>query len=362
MGIWNKIWGKIQEQTKIDSIIFDTERKLIDIPTLLNCTIKDICFITEEQKEHFNNQIIQQVNQLEEILTNLKANLVSTTENNTKKQIEFDIKQQENLKAKLNQTKEILNNKDLQLHYLMNYQNRLNSSHFFINNEIINIFEEFHLSPNFEPNELLVARENLENNAYTLPASEKNQKIDEINRYYEILIDPIRLKGYRDIFENPDIIKALENRIKELQEELTENQIKSNPPKEQTDLKTKMETEKNIPLENQNNNLLKETIDWNSIEILDEIPEQNMKEIQIQNEQPFATETINSVNKELLEEQKRMIEEQLIPNLIPLNKQINETHNDLLFIAKNSLLKQHKNLLDQNVEYQKILEELAKLN
>ena len=43
MGIWNKIWGKLQEQTKIDTVLYDTERRLIDLPSLLNCNIKNIC-------------------------------------------------------------------------------------------------------------------------------------------------------------------------------------------------------------------------------------------------------------------------------------------------------------------------------
>ncbi|MCI8574848.1 MAG: hypothetical protein HFI09_00055 [Bacilli bacterium] len=357
MGIWNKIWGKIQEQSKIDSIIFDAERKLIDIPTLLNCTIKDICLLTEEKKDLLNNQIAQNLNETNNTLTQLKTNLESLTENNAKKQVEYDIKKYENHIAKLNQTKEILNNEDLQLHYLLNYQNRLNATQFFENDQIINIFEEFQLSPNFEPNDLIVARENLENNAYTLPTNEKNEKIDRINRYYEILIDPIRLKGYRDTFDNPNTITILENRIKELQQDtpIQKKPSNLNSTKENNEtINSEISNISNIEVQTDTNDSFIETL--NDLEIQEEL------ENHTPDEPHFSLETIDNVNKDLLEEQKQKIEEQLIPSLIPLNKQIKETHNDLLYIAKNSLLKQHQNILNQNPEYQKILEELAKLN
>ena len=84
------------------------------------------------------------------------------------------------------------------------------------------------------------------------------------------------------------------------------------------------------------------------------------KELKTTNETPII-ET-NNINKNLLEEQKQKIEEELIPNLKDLNKQIKENKNELLVIAKESLIKQHLNVLNQNIEYQKILEELKKLN
>jgi phenylalanyl-tRNA synthetase alpha subunit len=157
MRIWNKIWGKIQEQTKVDSIIYDLERKLIDIPSLLNCTIIDICLLTEEKKDLLINQINQALQETENLLVNLKTNLEQTSDNNTKKQLEYDIKNQENQKAKYSQIKEILNNQELQMHYLINYQAKINASHFFENNELIDIFEQFHLSLDFEPNDLILA-------------------------------------------------------------------------------------------------------------------------------------------------------------------------------------------------------------
>ena len=64
MGIWNKIWGKIQEQTKIDAVIYDLERKLIDIPTILNCNIKNICEMNESQKSAYLSQIDSELNNI----------------------------------------------------------------------------------------------------------------------------------------------------------------------------------------------------------------------------------------------------------------------------------------------------------
>ena len=358
MRIWNKIWGKIQEQTKVDSIIYDLERKLIDIPSLLNCTIIDICLLTEEKKDLLINQINQALQETENLLVNLKTNLEQTSDNNTKKQLEYDIKNQENQKAKYSQIKEILNNQELQMHYLINYQAKINASHFFENNELIDIFEQFHLSLDFEPNDLILARENLENKAYTLKAEEKNKMIDQINRNYEILIDSVRLKAYRDTLQNPNLINILENRIKELKKEINSIEIPQIDEKDNSLLEPIEElTNENIDTPND----LNKNVEDITIEVLNdnEISKDN---VQIFNESSLSIETLNNVNKDLLEEQKQKIEEQLIPSLISLNQQIKETHNDLLTIAKNSLLKQHKSLLEQNPEYQKILDELTKLN
>lgn len=335
MGIWNKIWGKIQEQTKIDSAIYDSERKLIDIPSLLNCSIKEICELNENQKENFIQDCNQKTKQIDTTLLNLKNNLEKIDDANTKKQLEHEIKQQENLKAKFLQIIEILNDKELKMHYLINYQERLNVEQFLEDNKVINIFEQFRLSPQFSPEDLITARETLENNAYTLPVAEKNNLIDQINKNYEILVDSVRLKGYRDILENPETITILANHISELQKQCSNIETNSIENNIQPETYTK---EKDI-----------ESLDF------DEIPPI----------EPITTNvstSLNNINKELLEEQKQQLEEQLIPQLATLNQQIKESKNELLILAKTSLLKQHQNILNQNIEYQKILEELAKLN
>jgi hypothetical protein len=182
--------------------------------------------------------------------------------------------------------------------------------------------------------------------------------IDQINRNYEILIDSVRLKAYRDTLQNPNLINILENRIKELKKEINSIEIPQIDEKDNSLLEPIEElTNENIDTPND----LNKNVEDITIEVLNdnEISKDN---VQIFNESSLSIETLNNVNKDLLEEQKQKIEEQLIPSLISLNQQIKETHNDLLTIAKNSLLKQHKSLLEQNPEYQKILDELTKLN
>lgn len=384
MGIWNKIWGKIQEQTKIDAVIYDLERKLIDIPTILNCNIKNICEMNESQKSAYLSQIDSELNNIENIQNEQKTKLTNNTDNNYKKQLEFEIKNIENQKAKLTQIKEILTNDLFLMHYLINYQDRINYNQFYENEKLINIFSLFNLPNGWTPEDLIKTRENLENNAYTLPTIEKNSKIDQINRYYEILIDPIRRKAYLDLLNDPSIVETLNSRINELQTTLKTVEVNTESKENNT-----LNVEENIveelepltqPIENLNldNISMEQSIGNESTPtpISEPIIEQNNsktedllirptieleeKKLESTNENPII-ET-NNINKDLLEEQKQKIEEELIPNLKNLNDQMKENKNELLMIAKESLIKQHLNTLNQNTEYQKILEELKKLN
>ncbi len=344
MGIFNKIWEKIQEQTKIDSILYDAERKLIDIPTLLNTTIKNICELTEEKKNIYKKEIENIKKQYEISINSLKQSLETNLDNNTKKQIEFEIKNAENQITKYNNINEILESSELRLNYLKNYQDRINYSKFFEQEKIIDIFSFFNLPEQFSPEQLINAREMLENHAYTLNTNEKNKKIDQINQYYEILTDPIRLNAYKNLIEDPSIIEILNNHINEL------SKINSKITENESILTKKV-------LENNEQNEEIETLQIE--ELYNDFKENNIKDSQEINQVPI---NFNKINKELLQEQKEKIEEQLIPKLANLNKQIKEENNELLIIAKNSLLKQYKNTLTQNDEYQKILEELEKLN
>lgn len=387
MGIWNKIWGKIQEQTKIDAVIYDLERKLIDIPTILNCNIKNICEMNESQKNTFLSQIDNELNHIENIQNDQKINLANNTDGNFKKQLDFEIKNIENQKAKLLQIKEILTNELFLMHYLMNYQDRVNYNQFYESEKLINIFSLFNLPDGWTPEDLIKTRENLENSAYTLPTTEKNSKIDQINRYYEILIDPIRRKAYLDLLNDPSIMETLNSRINELQTTLKIADTSLETKEEHSQNKNESLIEELEPLTsnieslNSENSSMEQLIESEStttsfleppIEKINFINEDTVikpmniepvvetKELKTTNETPII-ET-NNINKNLLEEQKQKIEEELIPNLKDLNKQIKENKNELLVIAKESLIKQHLNVLNQNIEYQKILEELKKLN
>lgn len=387
MGIWNKIWGKIQEQTKIDAVIYDLERKLIDIPTILNCNIKNICEMNESQKNTFLSQIDNELNHIENIQNDQKIKLANNTDGNFKKQLDFEIKNIENQKAKLLQIKEILTNELFLMHYLMNYQDRVNYNQFYESEKLINIFSLFNLPDGWTPEDLIKTRENLENSAYTLPTTEKNSKIDQINRYYEILIDPIRRKAYLDLLNDPSIMETLNSRINELQTTLKIADTSLETKEEHSQNKNESLIEELEPLTsnieslNSENSSMEQLIESEStttsfleppIEKINFINEDTVikpmniepvvetKELKTTNETPII-ET-NNINKNLLEEQKQKIEEELIPNLKDLNKQIKENKNELLVIAKESLIKQHLNVLNQNIEYQKILEELKKLN
>lgn len=350
MGIWNKIWGKLQEQTKIDTVLYDTERRLIDLPSLLNCNIKNICEMDELQKNNYLTQLNNAIANYESINIESQKKLINTTDANMKKQLDFEIKKNESEKNKRMQAQEILNNPEFQLHYLINYQNRIKYNQFYENEQLINIFSLFNLPNGWTPEDLITARENLENSVYTLPINEKNNKIDQINRYYEILIDPIRQKAYYDLISDPTILETLNKKINDLQttfaiSEETQSTQEKKIEKENTPTIETENTSKELELQQENNSSVEQT----TFENITNTPEKTTLEI-------------NNINKDLLEEQKQKIEEELIPNLKDLNIQIKESKNELLIIAKESLIKQHQNILNQNKEYHKILEELKNIN
>ncbi len=237
MGIFeqfSKLYKKFQNSNTAEYTIFDENRKLIDLPTILNCSIADLC--DEEKLAKFINDLAAMSQNLNANITSINNTLSQEIDDNSKKQYEAQLKNLQQMKKAYMKGEYILGSKQLLKAYLTTYKNRLNPNTFTNESGIIDLLAFFELPKDFTLAELNQKREEKENVAYTLNASEKNSLIDQINHYYEVLSDPIRKKGYFDILQNPQIPTMLDEKIKELSEEKLEKMpvAENNQPEMQT--------------------------------------------------------------------------------------------------------------------------------
>ncbi|MCI8394232.1 MAG: hypothetical protein HFH86_01955 [Bacilli bacterium] len=364
MGFLSKIWEKIQISTKTDATIFDINRKLIDIPTILECSIKEIYTLKTEELLDKTKELLENHRKK---LAQLELEAKTTDNNENKKQLEKKWKEEKKKEEIIKQIVDIFQNSDIFLTYLETYQERLNIERFIQKEKIINILDFFNLTPNFSLEDLTLAREKLENNAYNLPPNEKNKKIDEINHYFEILNDPTTRYGYLDILKNPNTIEIMQEKIKELKlkkkaQELAEEKKQKKLIDEQTT--ATLFSSPNEIIEQLNKQVKekkqkKEEPPKNSIDKMEELEIEELNLDNPKENQNSPDLIIESQTKEELLNQIQIIEESIIPNLKELNSKIKEnTSNPLLLIAKESILKRYSKELAQNKEYIKLNQRL----
>jgi len=224
MGIWSKLWNQFQNSNRVSFTITDSEGKLINLPELLNWTLKDLLEITEENSKSYVQKIEDKIQEINQQLKQKNLN-------------ETDQKQLQNIKFQLLQCQKIISNNEYLLNYLLEYKYRLKTETFLTQDGIIDIYQFFQIKPDANLEELNTAKQNLENQAYLLEKKEKHEKIDQINKYYEILIDPISRYGYQNMLKNPETISLLDQKIEKLkgnQETKTKEQPEKMENKQET--------------------------------------------------------------------------------------------------------------------------------
>ncbi len=220
MGLMKSITNaleRIRTSNAVEDVIFDEFHKLTDWTNILNITIADLCQNVDiKTYQEILNQLREDQNkkarQLNEVL---QQNL----DENSKKQYETQLKNVQSFKKTLFRGEMLLNSNHNLNEFILAYDNRIKKEQFIQDGKFIDLLSFFGINSDFSLDDLNKAKERKENEVYTLTDNnEKNKLIDCINRYYEILSDPIRKKAYFDIQKNPEIANILDAKIEEIKE------------------------------------------------------------------------------------------------------------------------------------------------